>query len=106
MAARCAWDAEERFESDVFNHRSVVQSAEHPSDTRKVSGAIPLTSICRYKNIAGEWNGLPFQPHKMKIAGSVSAPLRSAQSRGPLDLVGPVPAMIMQNGSTGKAAPS
>ena len=39
--------------------------------------------------MAGEWNGVPFQPHTLKIAGST-----------------PVPAMIMQNGSTGKAAPS
>ena len=96
MAARCAWDAEERFESDVFNHRSVVQSEEHPSDTRKVSCAIPLTSICRYKNIAGEWNGLPFQPHKLKIAGSVSAPLRSALSERPLDVQRPAPATIAE----------
>ena len=40
--------------------------------------------------LAGEWNGIPFQPHTLKIAGSVSAPLRSAQNRGPLDLVRPV----------------
>ena len=39
--------------------------------------------------MAGEWNGVPFQPHTLKIAGST-----------------PVPAITMQNGSTGKAAPS
>ena len=96
MAARCAWDAEERFKSDVFNHRSVVQSVEHPSDTRKVSGAIPLTSTCRYKNMTGEWNGRPFQPHKLKIAGSVSAPLRSALNERPLDVQRPAPATIAE----------
>ena len=56
--------------------------------------------------MAGEWNGVPFQPHTLKIAGSVSASLRSALSGRPLDVQRPVPAMIMQNGSTGKAAPS
>ncbi len=44
MAARCVWDAEARFESDIFNSRSVVQSAERPSDMRKVNGANPFTS--------------------------------------------------------------
>ncbi len=44
MAARCVWDAEARFESDIFNSRSVVQPAERPSDMRKVNGANPFTS--------------------------------------------------------------
>ena len=56
--------------------------------------------------MAGEWNGIPFQPHTLTIAGSVSAPLRSALSGRPLDVQRPVPATVLQNGSTGKAAPS
>ena len=39
--------------------------------------------------MAGEWNGIPFQSHTLTIAGST-----------------PVPATVLQNGSTGKAAPS
>ena len=56
--------------------------------------------------MAGEWNGIPFQPHTLTIAGSVSAPLRSALSGRPLDVQRPAPATFMLNGSAGKAPPS
>ena len=40
----CAERSVDRFESDIFNYRSVVQPAERPSDMRKVNGANPFTS--------------------------------------------------------------
>ena len=49
MSARCPREAEARFESDIFSFRSVVQSAEHPSDTRKVNGANPFTSTMGHR---------------------------------------------------------
>ena len=45
-------------------------------------GSIPGTGF------AGEWNGIPFQPHTLEIAGST-----------------PVPATLLQNGSTGRQHP-
>ena len=36
MVTHCARNAESRFDSDIFNDRSIVQQAEHPYDMREV----------------------------------------------------------------------
>ena len=48
LGARCARDAETRFDSDIFNHRGAVQEAERPYDMQKVNGAALFTSIIRW----------------------------------------------------------
>ena len=49
--------------------------AERPAVNRKAAGSIPAApSSNQGIGLAGEWNGIPFQPHTLKIAGSTPVP--------------------------------
>lgn len=46
MEARCAWDAEARFKSDVFNwYGDIAQQVERPAVNRCVAGSIPVVPV-------------------------------------------------------------
>ena len=65
--------------------RSVVQSAEHPSDTREVNGAIPFTSTLpiKYSILGNVAQLVEHLPVKQRAAGSSPAvPVFGASSNG------------------------
>ena len=43
METRCAWDAELRFESDIFNSLNVFALEEDPSFMRRADGTNPFS---------------------------------------------------------------